>query len=124
MDANEFETTRKLGSIFMPYATARIAEFRAAGKRFAHYSSAENIFKIISSRTMWLRNTRCMADYSEVELGFGMLRNFFHQGQNRDAFFGALNACSANLAEEALTLFRSMVERYSFQHLYLLNIGA
>jgi hypothetical protein len=46
-------------------------------KRFVHYSSAENIFKIISSKTMWLRNTRGMADYSEVELGYGMLHNVF-----------------------------------------------
>jgi hypothetical protein len=54
---------------------------------------------------MWLRNTRCMADYSEVELGYGMLHKFFRQEHNRDAFFKAVNACSANLAEDSITLF-------------------
>src|ERR1700730_16349310 len=105
MDPQELETARKLGSIFMPYATGRIAEIRATGKRFAHYSSAENIFKIISSKTLWLRNTRCMADYSEVQLGFGLLHKFFQQGLNKDAFYKALYACSANLAVESIALF-------------------
>jgi hypothetical protein len=51
-----------------------------------------------------MRNTH-MADYSEIELGYGMLSKFFLQDLNRDGFFKALNACSANLAQEAIALF-------------------
>ena len=105
MDAKEIENIKKLTGIFMPYAADKLAQIRAAKKRFAHYSSAENIFKIISSKTMWLRNTRCMADYSEVELGYGMLHTFFQQPLNRDAFYKAVNACSPNLAEDSIALF-------------------
>jgi hypothetical protein len=89
----------------MPYAANKLEILRATNKRVVHYSSAENILKIISSQTMWLRNTKCMSDYSEVELGFGMLQKFFHQPHNRCAFVKAVNACSANLAEESLALF-------------------
>lgn len=105
MDPHERDTIKKLAGIFMPYATGRLEAIRATNKRFVHYSSAENIFKIISSRTMWLRNTRCMADYTEVELGYSMLHKFFQQKHNHEAFFTAVNACSANLAEEAIALF-------------------
>ncbi len=105
MNAEEIESARRLTGIFMPYAAGRLEQVRAVKKRFAHYSSAENIFKIISSRTMWLRNTRCMADYSEVELGYAMLHKFFQQQHNCDAFYHAVNACSPRLAEESIALF-------------------
>jgi hypothetical protein len=49
MDAQELETIKKLTGIFMPYAADKLAQIRAAKKRFAHYSSAENIFKIMRS---------------------------------------------------------------------------
>jgi hypothetical protein len=52
-----------------------------------------------------MRNTRCMADYSEVELGYGMLSNFFFRDHNRDAFYKALDACSENVAQESIALF-------------------
>jgi hypothetical protein len=105
MDAREIETIKKQMKIFMPYAAGKLAQIRAERKRFVHYSSAENIFKIISSKTMWLRNTRCMADYSEVELGYDMLHHFFQQPLNRDAFYNTVNACGQNLAEESIALF-------------------
>jgi hypothetical protein len=46
-----------------------------------------------------------MADYTEVELGFGMLQKFFHQDHNLAAFYKALDACSPNLAQESIALF-------------------
>jgi hypothetical protein len=105
MDAHELETIKKLTGIFMPFATSKLAQIRGANKRVVHYSSAENILKIVTSKTMWLRNTRCMVDYSEVELGYGMLQKFFQQPAKKEAFFKAVNACSQNLAEESIALF-------------------
>jgi hypothetical protein len=77
MNARELNEIQKLMSIFMPYAAQRLADMRSNNKRFVHYSFAENILRIIQSKTVWLRNTRCMADYSEVEIGYWMLRQFF-----------------------------------------------
>src|SRR5271169_5799125 len=103
LDSEELEKTNRLSSIFMPYATGRWNRVRSDNKRFVHYSSAENIYKIISSKTMWLRNTKGMADYSEVEIGYGMLHSFFTG--NREEFYAAVNQCSPNLGEESLALF-------------------
>jgi hypothetical protein len=105
MDDKEMETEKRLMSIFMPYAAGRLQAVRESKKRFVHYSSAENIFKIISSKTMWLRNTRCMADFSEVEHGYAMLLKFFQQPHNKEAFSKAVDSISPNLASESLTLF-------------------
>jgi hypothetical protein len=105
MDRQQLEIITKQSRIFMPYAVERMDELRTKNKRVAHYSSAENILSIIGSKSMWMRNTRCMADYSEVEIGYGMLHHFFQQPLNRDAFYQALNAVSPNLAEESIDLF-------------------
>ncbi|SDW39364.1 Protein of unknown function [Albimonas donghaensis] len=37
--------------------------------RLVHYTSAENGLKILSSRSIWMRNTTCMNDYMEIEHG-------------------------------------------------------
>lgn len=105
MDPKEFELTQKLVSIFMPYATGRMTTIYTAQKRMVHYTSAENLFKIISSKTMWMRNTNCMSDYSEVEHGYQLLRQFFQQENQRKLLYDSLNNCQAGVAEEAIQLF-------------------
>jgi hypothetical protein len=105
MGDEEHQHLQRQVAVFMPYAAGRIAALKAANKRLAHYSSAENVMNIIKSKTFWLRNTRCMADYSEIDLGYGMLHKFFQQQTNRDAFYKAVNACSPNLAEDSIALF-------------------
>jgi hypothetical protein len=101
MDNDEFQTLLKLWGIFMPYATAR----RAKLGRVVHYTSAENAVKIFLSKTMWMRNTQCMADYREVAHGYEMLFEFFREPKRRDPFYKAFTASTAGVGEEAVQLF-------------------
>ena len=50
MDPGEIELMFKLEGIFMPYAAGRRASLKAKNKRMVHYTSAENLFKIVSSQ--------------------------------------------------------------------------
>jgi hypothetical protein len=52
-----------------------------------------------------MRNTTCMTDYREVELGYEMLISFFSDPVKREAFTAALDLCHRGVAMEALTLF-------------------
>ncbi len=65
---------QKLSEIFMPYASQRKEKFVVAGGRFSHYTSAAAALSIIKSKSIWMRNTTCMADYSEVQHGIAKLR--------------------------------------------------
>jgi hypothetical protein len=114
MGAQEHHDLQRQVTIFMPYAAGRIAALKAQNKRLVHYSSAENTMGIIKTKTFWLRNTRCMADYSEIDLGYGMLHKFFQQQLNRDAFFKAVNRCSPNLAEDSIALFDEWLNEIRF----------
>jgi hypothetical protein len=74
-------------------------------KRFVHYTSADSALKIITTRRLWMRNTTCMSDYREVEHGYQMLLSFFSDQAKRAVFLAALDAISAGIGTEALTVF-------------------
>jgi len=61
---------------------------------------------IITEKRIWMRNTNCMSDYSEVRHGFTILQQFFApdktDGKERK---DALDGCADGVAIEALRLF-------------------
>ena len=73
------EEIRRLRGILMPYATKKLQELykNRSYARFVHYTSAEAALQIIKTKRIWMRNTTCMSDYSEVENGYRILLNFF-----------------------------------------------
>jgi len=74
--------------------------------RFVHYTTAEAALCIIRSKHIWMRNTNCMADYSEVHHGYELVNKVFFSDKSRtDAFVGALDACIPGAATEAMELF-------------------
>jgi hypothetical protein len=103
MDPVDFANVKRIVGIFMPKAQERLNALHRAGKRVVHYTSAENLLRIITSKQLWMRNTNCMADYSEVTHGHSMLQKFF-QG-HRDGFGAVLHSCHPGLADEAIQLF-------------------
>jgi hypothetical protein len=103
----QFELFQRLTSIFMPHATRQIKRAYPDKKlaRFVHYTSAEAALKIINTRRLWMRNTNCMSDFSEVQHGFGILNNVFSDKSTRNKFVAAMDAFSPGAAEAAITTF-------------------
>src|SRR5579884_937784 len=105
MTPQELKTIRRVMRIFMPHARREIDRIIRTKKRFAHYTTAENAFNILSSKALWMRNTNCMSDYREVQHGHQLLVNFFQEGTHRVDFCAALNACFAGIGEQAILAF-------------------
>jgi hypothetical protein len=105
MAPNDIGQAWRLMQIFMPYAACRYTEIKEKNKRMVHYTSAENVFRIIASKTMWMRNTRCMADYREVEHGHDLLFRFFNKEINRNTFFDALDTYYEGLRSRGGRIF-------------------
>ena len=104
----EQDRIMRLRCIFMPYASKKAHEFYEASKfyaRFVHYTSAEAAMQIIKSKRIWLRNTTCMSDYSEVMHGYDILWKFFSNENNKGEFIKALEGVASGVAEEAIKLF-------------------
>lgn len=122
LSIEEIQRGLKLETIFMPEARKRRAklydqkendqlnELASRRAKFVHYTSAESALSIIDNKCVWMRNTTCMADYREVEHGFDMLRAYFSNKKNEDAFCAVLDACVPGAAKEAIDLFNRWLE--------------
>lgn len=102
----------RLGAVFMPHATAAYARIRAPnGPDFVHYTSAENLLKILGQEVpeVWMRNARCMNDVSEVYHGYDRIEDVLLKDGRNDRLKNALEAISPELAEQALNLFRGHI---------------
>jgi hypothetical protein len=103
LTADQLEKIAKLSAIFLPYATSCRERAIKNGGRFAHYTSADAALKIISSKSIWMRNATCMSDFREVQHGFQLLRRYLERNQAK--FDGALDACFTGVAAESLKAF-------------------
>jgi hypothetical protein len=97
-----------------PRATAARRPISEAGRqgakgltafRFAHYTSAAAALDIINSKRIWMRNTSCMADYSEVQHGYALLNKFVVDENRWGAFASVLYECAPGAAKKALDKF-------------------
>src|SRR4051794_29559684 len=104
MTPEVIERLLRLEQVFMPYAQRqrRDAYRRQTGAtpgpgailRFAHYNSATAAMSIMNEKRLWIRNTNCMSDYSEVRHGFTILQEFFtNDNPDKAKFFDALDGC-------------------------------
>lgn len=92
----------------MPYARGKRAPLYKDEKsraRFVHYTSADAALSIIRNKRMWMRNTTCMSDYSEVQHGFSILQTILSGEATKKELFESLDACSPNIAKEAIDIF-------------------
>jgi len=105
MSDNEYLIQMQLESIFMPYAKRRRDEIVVRKGRFVHYTSAENAMKIIKSKTLWMRNAKCMNDYMEVSHGHELLVQFFQDKDRKESFCRALEPCGNTIGQKALEFF-------------------
>jgi hypothetical protein len=107
-DPEERQRLMQLQSIFMPYATKKAHDlYEATGTfaRFVHYTSAEAALKIIKIKRIWMRNTTCMSDYSEVDHGYNIILKFFSNNDNKQEFIKVIEGCAIGVATEAIGLF-------------------
>lgn len=107
----QLEMGEKVTSILMPYATARRKKLKESDGRFVHYTSASSGLNIIRTRSLWLRNTTAMADYSEVQHGNRVLGTH----PNLPPLIETLNRELAGVGDDARTLFQQWWNDIQFQ---------
>ena len=101
----QLQIAQRLLEILSPYGVQTRTDMIERGGRFVHYTSAENGLKIINTKTIWMRNTNCMTDYSEVQHGFNLLNKFFADTSKAGEFKSALDACADGVGKQSFDLF-------------------
>jgi hypothetical protein len=112
----DVQFTIRLEDIFMPQARRqRDDAYRKQNKsndptvrnpiRVVHYTTAQAALNIIKTKRIWMRNATCMADYSEVQHGFEILRRFFSDSAKTQIFNAALDKIAPGAGIDAIKLF-------------------
>lgn len=107
-DANQIvQAARLFHSLLAPDMYQRVGKLQAGETVLVHYTSAENAVKIIRNHEFWLRNVRCMNDYSEVQHGISLILSVFHaeESKRRDRLLDICNRIAPGAAEAAIKLF-------------------
>lgn len=77
---------------------------RESGGHFVHYTSGEGAEGILKNRSVWLRSTTCMNDYSEARHGYDCLSRAWH-GDSGRALRDALDKCHPGIAADTAQEF-------------------
>lgn len=87
--------------LFYPHMMDKL-ESVGPDSRFVHYSTAEAAVSILTNKEVWLRNTSCMNDFSEVQHGLELLAETYASpiGQRFQAILNEnLNGVCAEVAQ-------------------------
>lgn len=91
--------------LFFPDYVEGLKMITSKGTKFAYYTSAETAMKVIQNNEIWLRNTRGMNDYSEVEHGFESFRKAFNDSAEGISFRKYINSNFPSTIDKLVSLF-------------------
>lgn len=96
------DTVQKLYSIFMPRCVERVSKIAKKNQKLVHYTSAATALSILKNKEIWMRNTRCMNDFSEVRYGIELFTRFRQMPEKYDLLKKAWGK-KAGVFEEAFS---------------------
>ena len=102
-----------LYNLLSPDVLVATKQIENGTKQLVHYTTAENALNIIKSRQFWLRNVRCMEDYSEVQHGINLLVRIFSDNNysRRDHILNIFDQIAEGAARSALAAFDEWMKR-------------
>ena len=100
IDAQETRLLR----VFNPYFAEQYERVLTSKGRFVHYTSAEAAMKMLTSKTVWMRNARTMNDFSEIEYGSDCLRTAYNSPIG-DRFKRSVESLAPGIIQEIENLF-------------------
>lgn len=72
-EMNESNQKEIYKTIFFPESKNAKEKIKNSSLDIVHYTTAENVLKILKTSEFWLRDFRCLNDISEVQYGYGCL---------------------------------------------------
>ncbi len=104
----KFDLSPKFFEIFYPFAHYKRQTALANNQRFVYYTSAETAVNILKHKEIWMRNTTCMNDLSEVNYGLDCLRTAY-RSQDGSRFKYVLNDLFPNICKDIEEMFNGWI---------------
>jgi hypothetical protein len=105
------EAALRLFTVLLPNHMEEGRKLKADESQLVHYTSAENAMQIIKSKSFWLRDVRCMNDFTEVRHGIELLHKVFHGQDNEriNQLYKLFDQVAPNAARTAVDKFNSWI---------------
>jgi Protein of unknown function (DUF2971) len=112
-DIDAMAAVQTLMAILSPHMVEEVEKLKSGQSELVHYTTAENALNLIKSQRFWLRNVRCMNDYSEVENGIDLLVRAFGGPENERIIrlYAALDQVSPGEAKTGVDAFNEWIPR-------------
>ena len=108
--------------ILRPDFNFRKNELLKQGTKLVHYTSAEAALKIIRNKSVWLRQTKLMNDYSEVEYGISKLLDNYNSPSTNKKFAEFFSYFGAETQKEFEDSFNKQLNILRFNS-YILSLA-
>lgn len=95
------EIASRMSQIFMPQYSQRAKMIQESHKKLVHYTSASTALSILKNKEIWMRNTRCMNDFSEIRYGIDLFQKFRDDREKYENVKGAFGK-HKDVFEEAM----------------------
>lgn len=94
-----------LQKLFLGPISDRLAAFsKNEDMTLVHYTSAYALIEMLDKKSVWMRNARCMNDFSEVDYPVSFIRNYFSVEKRRTDFRDLCNGCHPGVYDEVSKL--------------------
>lgn len=97
--------------LFCPHWMEKTVNLHVSNLKLIHYTTMETLLKIAENREVWLRNVRCMNDFSEVQWGARLVESFFDSDEAR-LFWQTLEEIQPGIQEKIATSYRGWVQDF------------
>ncbi len=112
MTPNISPDQERCARIFFPHAYEQRLRVLKDGTRFVHYTNANAAMDILRSKTIWMRNSSCMNDVSEVRYGLERLWKTYRDSEAGKQFRFVLNGIFAGFNEQIEKLFNGWTPQF------------
>jgi len=106
------KTHKEALSIFYPLYLEKAKTIERKGLKFVQYTSAEAAMSIINNNEIWLRNSQCMNDFSEVRHGLDCLIGAYGSEDVGNQFKSTLDEIFPSITHQLSELFDSWIPHF------------
>ena len=99
-------------SIFSPEYPNQFEQLKNEEFKFAQYTSADAVASIIKNQQVWLRNSRCMNDYSEIQHGLNCLIAAYQNNDPRNKLKSLLEQLFSGSTKKLEDLFNGWIPHF------------
>jgi len=110
------------GEVLRPDFNEEKKKLSSKKSKLVHYTSAEAALKIIRSKNIWLRQTKLMNDYSEIEYGINQLLNTYNSDLINSKFKEFFSLLSPTLGADFERAFNDQLNQFRY-NTYVLIIA-